>query len=679
MKKIKYYFYMLLLPALAATFMTCEDQVMNKTDLKYETADILWDVPAYIQGLADHCMYGGTNEDHDNKGIPAGERGLLNHCEESFGSITVVYDNFQVDYPDAGLFWENVDRWSYTNIRSINMFLENRDKFTPRLAEKDRQDYIGQMLTLRAWLYFDMVRVYGGVPLILHAQRLDEELEVPRAKTSECMAQIIQDLDEAIAIPDEYFPVVKRDDANFGRINKAVALALKGRILLTYASPQFSYRTPAGTKPAEQRWNEAYAACREAKDRLAAAGYGLFRPNPASPEEAIRNYHDMFLSAENEMNEEMIWVRRYSGDPSNPYDKNFRPATSYGDGYFTTVEFANAFGKADGTPYTGLAVDYSKDAGRTLGDVTQPGNTPGDGITGVAFWQNREPRFYATIAYNGSRWPLVRKEQNSLPADVAGGRLQHQWIFKQTAEHNPFDQADNATNSRGQGLLIRKFADETRDYSIPNTVCGTDWPLIRYAEVLLNLAEAAAKTGHASEAYEALDAIRKRAGIPQGNNFYGLGRPTDNALIAAILHERAVELAFESFRFYDVRRWRQFTDDLVPGTTTLYGSRLNGLRRHAIKAALKKDGAAGSRDDKIEAANAILALGEPSGSQAATDKYFELFYHEVMLYDSQAFRYNPERQDFLRIPYSHIKSNPAIVQTAGWTDDRGPGTFDPYE
>jgi hypothetical protein len=377
------------------------------------------------------------------------------------------------------------------------------------------------------------------------------------------------------------------------------------------------------------------------------------------------------------MNEEMVWVRRYEANVSdNPWDKNYRPESSYGTSYFMTLEFANAFGKADGTPYTGLSLDYSKDAGKTLGDVIYPGNTA-DGVTNTAFWQNREPRFYATVAYNGSYWPLIRKDQNLLADDVVDGKLQHQWIFKQSNVDNPFDQADNSTNSRGQGLLVRKFADETRDYSKTNEQCGTDWPLIRYAEVLLNYAEAAAMTGHASEAYDVLDAIRKRAGIQQGDNNYGIGRPTGNALIAAILHERAIELAFESFRFYDVRRWRQFTDDLVPGTTTLYGSKLNGLRRHTIKAALKKDGAL--KDDKIEAANAILALGELKDSQAATDEYFNRFYHEVMLYDTEAFKYSTEKEDFLRIPYSHIKSNPVIEQTIGWTDDRGPGTFNPYE
>jgi hypothetical protein len=654
---------------------------MDKTDLGSETADVVWEVPAYIKGLVDQAMFGGENEEQArNNGIPTAERGLMNHCEESYGAATtaITYNNVQVDNPDRGLSWENVDRWSYSNIRTINMFLDNRDKFTPKLPEKDKQDYIGQMLTLRAWLYFDMVRVYGGVPLILHVQTLDDELAVPRSKTSECIAQIIADLNEAIAIPDEYFPM-KRGANDFGRINKAVAYALKGRVLLYYASPQFSSQTPKGTKSADQRWNEAYAACKEAKEKLDGT-YGLFKPTPLNAEEAIQNYFDLFHT---EMNEEMVWVRRYEENVFNfgDFDKNFRPATSYGTSYFTTLEFANGFGKADGTPYTGLAIDPSVSSGKALGDVVIPGKSSGDGITNVAFWQNREPRFYAYIAYNGSYWPLVRKEQNKLGNDVVDGKLQHQWTFKQqgTDGENPFDQTEDNTNSRGKGLLIRKFADPTRDYSGTGVQCGTDWPLIRYAEVLLNFAEAAAKTNHASEAYEVLDAIRRRAGIPSDNN-YGIGRPTGDALIAAILHERAIELAFESFRFYDVRRWRQFTEDLVPGTTTLYGSKLNGMRRHAIKAGLINTDSEGKIDDKIAAVNAILAHGSKwNDSPEAVAEYFKLFYHYVMVYDGQPFSYSTEKEDFLRIPYSHIKSNPIIKQTAGWTDDRGPGTFDPYE
>jgi len=129
-----------------------------------------------------------------------------------------------------------------------------------------------------------MVRLYGGVPLLLHAQSASEDLYVSREKTSVCIQQIITDLDDAIAVNAD-FPMT-RSDAEAGRINRASALALKGRILLYYASPQFSSQTPAGTKDAATRWNEAYAANKAAADQLTVAGYGLFRPDPADAEEA---------------------------------------------------------------------------------------------------------------------------------------------------------------------------------------------------------------------------------------------------------------------------------------------------------------------------------------------------------------------------------------------------------
>jgi hypothetical protein len=699
MKKINYYLYMLL-PMLAFAFTACEEQVMDKTDLKTVTADIVWENAAYIGQFVNNTMRGGNDNNVDNLGIPAGERHLAGHCEESFGygnGAYIVNNNYPIESPDGGLSWGNVDRWSYSNIRNINLFLDNVSNFTPELSEKDKWDYIGQMRTLRAWLYFEMVRVYGGVPIIRHAQRTDEELAVPRSKTSVCIEYIIADLDSAIAIPTDYFPIAKRDAANFGRINKAVAYALKGRILLTYASPQFtkSDQPPAGTKSVQDRWKEAYEACKTAKEKLAEAGYGLFRPNPDLSKsvdeiraEVTKNYHDLFIGDENEMNEEMVWVRCYEPNVSNnPWDVEFRPESSSGKSYhFTTLEFANAFGKADGTPYTDMTIDYDKDADGTSGSVIYSGNDDNnDGVTNKAFWQNREPRFYATIGYNGAHWPLIRKDQNTtLPedVDVESGMSQHEWIFKQSIVDNPFDQADNATNERGKGLLVRKFIDETCDYS-KGDKCGTNWPLIRYAEVLLNYAEAAAMTDRPDEALDALKAIRRRAGIlPGDDGSYGLGQPTGKDLIAAILHERAVELAFESFRFYDVRRWQQFTNDIVSGKpSTFYGKKLNGLRRHTVKAAMiniadSKTGA--TKGEKIAAVKAILEKGDLNTPEA-TAEYFKQFYHEVMLYDGAEFQYSVEKEDFLRIPYSHIKSNPVIEQTTGWTDDRGPGTFNPYE
>jgi hypothetical protein len=178
----------------------------------------------------------------------------------------------------------------------------------------------------------------------------------------------------------------------------------------------------------------------------------------------------------------------------------------------------------------------------------------------------------------------------------------------------------------------------------------------------MNYAEAAAMTGHEPEAVNALKAIRKRAGIPEGTNNYGLGNLTDKYdIVAAIFREKLIELCYEGHRFYDIRRWRLYTDKL--GSSTEYP--LNGLVRHTIKSLLKSD-----RSDAILAATNV---------DANPDAYFALFKDEIRSMDIVPFCF-AERQYFLRIPYlSHIKANPNLEQTQGWTDERGAGTFNPYE
>ncbi|MDR3094918.1 MAG: RagB/SusD family nutrient uptake outer membrane protein, partial [Bacteroidales bacterium] len=533
--------------------------------------------------------------------------------------------------------------------------------------------------------YFDLVRTYGGVPLLLHEQEATsniEDLQTPRAKTSECVEQIIKDLNAAIALPDASFPM-KRND---GHIGKGVAYALKGKVLLYYASPQFTRQTPAGTKPAEQRWNEAYTACKVAYDSLKTAGFGLYAEEGGDRAKVMENYYKMLVTEE--MNKEMIWVRRY--EPlinNNQIDQRFRPSSSGGSSVNVTLEFVNAFANNDGTPFTGFPIDYSKDGSKVLGDITQgaivaggsPTGPDGDAVNRTAFWVDREPRFYAFINYNGCEFPLIRRNSSALSGDVdATGKMKHGWIFCWGANGNldPFDNGFENTNNRGQGFTIRKFISDDRDYSATGTSplkeCGTDWPLFRFAEVMLNYAEAAAKTGHPDEAYAVLDALRKRAGILPGNN-YGLGRKTGDALMLDILNERRIELAFESQRYYDLRRW-----DLFAGG--LSGYKLNGLQRHAVQTWVK-DGneKAANVNEMVSRVNGILTAGGID-TPAGRDAYFDVFYHTVMLYDTEPVHYNPDRQDFLRIPYTaHIQKNPLIEQTIGWTDDRSAGTFNPYE
>jgi hypothetical protein len=640
---------------------------MEKRDLRNILSEDLWKSPVLIKGFVDYTMKNEheTGEDKKNQGLPKSEDRTFYQTDEAYSiyDVNLVQDVYSVDNALAD---SRLDCWPYENIRNINKFLDNVDQITEDIVPTNTlEQYIGQMKVLRAWHYFELVRAYGGVPLILHEQSLDDELSVPRSKTSECIAAIVQDLNDAIAL--ESFPM-KWTGSDEGRISKAVAYALKGRILLTYASPQFSSTIGTGTKSADQRWTEAYNACKEAKEKLTEAGYGLFRSNPANAADAIQNYYDMFIG--NEMNEEMVWVRKYYPQTfKNPFDKGIRPGCSGGpttQGGLPNLELVNDFARADGTPYTDIVVP----------NVSNGNNVPIE-ESRVAFWKDREPRFYACIAYNGCEWHLIRSQQNQegIPEfEVENGKMKHQWIFEEA--QFPYEGSEDQYGG-GSGFRFRKMVDISLDFNNivssgnNDNICGTDWPLIRYAEVLLNFAETAAKTGHESEAIQVLRDIRKRAGIPAGDGNYGLqsSQLSGNPLLAAILHERKIEFLIEGLRVHDLRRWRLYTDDLVPGATTVReGKKLNGLYRHMIKAEILVP-------NPREVDHNILANLDINDE----DAYFSLFKHTIRARDVTPIAFT-ERLYFLRIPYiDHIQINPVIEQTQGWTDTRGPGTFDPYE
>jgi hypothetical protein len=531
-----------------------------------------------------------------------------------------------------------------------------------------------------------LVRTYGGVPLLLHEQALTsnfEDLQTPRAKTSECIQAIVANLDAAIAIPDLSFPMKRTD----GHIGKGLAYALKGKVLLYYASPQFVAST--GRTPVAARWEAAYTACKEAKTQLEAAGFGLYAKDGGSRETVMNNYYKMFIT--DELNSEMIWVRRHEPLINNfTLDLECCPQSASGKAYLNpTLEFVDAFTNADGSPYSGLSTDGMNTG--TLGDffgATDVGGLPGvpnnPAVNNYTFWENREPRFYAFIGYNGCEWPLIRKNQSKFSNDLTSEsdetkrKMKHEWVFcwGTNTEVSPFSNGFSTTNDRGLGFYPRKFVADDRNYELSGTnalkECGTDWPLMRFAEVLLNFAETAAMTGKTQEAYDALDAIRKRAGIEPANS-YGLGRKTGDALILDILNERKIELCFESQRFYDMRRWHLFTEDLATNKA------INGTRRHTIRTFMHDKDDAGKVDAMVTQINTILDAGGIV-TTAGIEKYFEVFYHTVMLYDGQNINYRPEKYDFMRIPFdTHIRKNPLIEQTQGWEDERGVGTFNPYQ
>lgn len=159
---------------------------------------------------------------------------------------------------------------------------------------------------------------------------------------------------------------------------------------------------------------------------------------------------------------------------------------------------------------------------------------PESGYDPVIYWENRDPRFKTTIAYNGCLWELSGKT----------GRKQWTYVG---AEVQP----------SASGFYCRKAINTSyTPYFAERS--STDWIELRYAEVLLNYAECAAESGKTEEAYGVLKEIRKRAGILPGNDgMYGLATGMNSGeLVKAVLFERKIEFAYEGKRYWDLRRRR---------------------------------------------------------------------------------------------------------------------------
>jgi hypothetical protein len=463
---------------------------MDKDDLASITDENVWSNLKYATGYLDKLH-------HDN--VPAWTANI--NCDEAcgelgevapilFGRMTVTTnDSWVTDYGDQ-----------YQKIHNVNLFLEKME--TSPLDAATRDLLTAQALVIRAWIYFSLVRQYGGVPMVLKTQSLSDDLFIERTKTSECIALIQKDLDDAIAVPN--FPYQwSGDDA--GRLTKAAALALKGRLLLYWASPQFNPNN------LQDRWQAAYDANKTAKDLLAQNGYGLYE-----------SYENLFFD---EMNKEVVLVKRFQYPHSGHV---WVAATMPGEsGISLQAQSRNR-------PTWELALSYPTVSGKPVG----PSNPEYDD---VLFWRNRDPRFTATFVWNSSLYETFSR---------AGRR---QWTYNETNYVSP-------THMYSRKAVPVNYTQE-QAFAGHNS---TDWIEIRYAEVLLNFAECAAALNRTDEALDVLKQIRNRAGIHAGNDgMYGLeAGMSKDAMTKAVLLERKIELAMEDKRFWDLRRYRLFASEL---------------------------------------------------------------------------------------------------------------------
>lgn len=455
---------------------------------------------------------------------------------DEFGTSTSSSTDESIGGIGNGSQW-----WGYSHVRRVNNLIEQLPN--AGINEDAKEALMGEAKFIRAYYYFSMVKRYGGVPIISEVQNYTPgadltELEVPRNTEKEVYDFIAADLDEAASLLPQ--TNVK------GRATRYAALALKSRAML-YAASSAKY-APVQMDgivgiPASEANNYWQAALDAAEAVISSGEFSLYQQNP----DKEANFKELFLA---EDNPEAILVKDFSYPrKTHNYDRDVIPYGVRGpDGYSSggapTVQLVEQFERIDGSPGT-----------LNIGTPSDPVfyNHPTD------LFSDYDPRLLATVIVPFSDW---RGEEIDVQAGLydQGNKVEAgDYNALYNTETHQID--DNGTlhvvgqsgfggsEKTNTGFYIRKYLDPSLERSQVRTMGSSQhWIAIRYAEVLLNYAEAAVELGKIQEAKEKINMIRSRAGIA----------PLEDAdiTIVSARHERLVEFAFESHRWWDYRRWR---------------------------------------------------------------------------------------------------------------------------
>jgi len=500
----------------------------------------------------------------------------------------------------AGQLYANM----YEGIRKANIFLKYIE-LTPLSAEfteTTKNRWIGEATFLRAFYHFQLMRIYGPVPIMDYAAGVaDDFTQIRRKPLEECVAFVVGECDRAIGL----LPMNVVDSRDLGRPTAAATLALKARVLLYNASPLWNgnpdYRAVAdnqGTKLFSQtydaqKWSLAAAAAKDCIDKCEAAGYALFERYPTDP---VKNYQQLFV----ENNNTEVLFARNSGRDGWMEKCGFPGSLGGWNGWNPTQNHIDAYNMADGSiPVSGYNADGSPVINPQSGYVetgyAAAAHPAGRWLEGTRnMYVNRDPRLYATINFNGSYFMDRRLQFWQSGADGRGN-------------------AGRDYNTTG--YLLKKFMDPGVSLTQSRFALKT-WIFFRLGEFYLNYAEALNEvSGANAQVYGAVNRIRSRAGMP--------GLPTglsQEDMRMRIRNERRVELAFETHRYFDCHRW---------------------------KIAAQTDN------------GPIYGMNVAAGTSLTDDNFFRRTLIETRLFQAPKHYLFP-------IPQSEIDKNPSMAQNPGW-------------
>jgi len=454
--------------------------------------------------------------------------GLDAACDESEPSQTYSTDasGFATGTINAGTVSSDPYNTCYTQIRAVNQLLANIH-LTKMLASNKAQ-LVAEARFLRAWYYSILVEAYGGVPLVgNNLYTYTTPINVVRSTYAQCITYITSECDSMAAI----LPLTQ-GGLNYGRASGGACLALKARMLLYAASPLFNGTTlptdagPSSSGPVPAalvgyptadptRWGLAEAA---AQAVITSGAYSLNTVN--SYQDTIAGYGFQGLFPQRVNTEYIFALMR---PPNNDLENLFLPPSRTGaDGAFPYEGFVESFPMSNGKLITDPTSGY---------DPTNPYN-------------NRDPRLNYSIIHDQT----VLNNRNSSGQVVGQSPVD---IYLGNGNNQDPDAVHQGTVT---GYYNNKMLDPSVTANSLTNKTNRCIPLMRYAEIVLDYAEAANENeGPTTNVYSAIQAIRQRAGL----NPYTLPAGLSQAQMRTyIQNERRIELAFEGNRFFDVRRWK---------------------------------------------------------------------------------------------------------------------------
>jgi hypothetical protein len=513
-----------------------------------------------------------------------------NSCDYCDESINSQFDDIG---PESSDLWGN----AYKLIRDVNLFIEKNSLF--QIDESKKEKFLGEGYMMRAITYAELAKRYGGVPLISKAQQFDgdvDHLKVPRSTEYETWKYVMSQLDSAALYLGE--------DTGVYRFTRWSALAYKTRYALYAASiAKFSQANGVvfGGEAADKKLvgmdasqaDEFYKDVLRVGEELIISGkYGLYHPSPASPDEAATNYQTLFESPESCMSvpQEPIFCRGYKESTylTHNYDIFNRPIQlSFGWKYpgrcNPTLDLVDEY-----DDYTDDGLNNS--GVRILTTVGGVGDSDYSGYRKDAnylefsnlqdIFKNKDARLRASIILPGSTYKntkiiiqggLVQQSGEAIfrtsvgNEGIAGkdGKAYYTYGAADKLLYSGFDPTGSGSYTRS-GFLVRKWMQESRTITAEAGYGDNTWIDMRYAEVLLNFAEAAIECSSSTSAQrtmaqKAINDIRHRAAHTDNLSLTG-NLNNDRAMVR---NERCVELAFENKRYWDLYRWRIFHTTFV--------------------------------------------------------------------------------------------------------------------